>query len=289
MTSESAAQMTGGFGAASKTPHLFSLVAAFFRKDLKIFLSYKMALIMNLSSVIFIVPMFYFMGKLIGEAQPEALARFNYDYFGFLILGSGLLEIFTVTSFTQSSKLREAQMMGTLEAMLTTKLSLTKVVVFSSTFPVTNSLVRFLLKMAVAIFLFGMGVSRADWLAAALVLLACLVTYIGIGMFLSAFVLVFKKGEPLSAILNYATLLFGGVYFPVEYLPGWLQPLGWAIPATHAIEGARAAILTGAPLSELGGAFAGMGLVSLAMFPLGYLTLKWAYKYARERGTLSDY
>ncbi|GAB4304394.1 MAG: ABC transporter permease [Myxococcota bacterium] len=271
--------------------HINSLTAAlsFFRIDMKILFSYKVALVMHAASIFFIVPMFYFMGRLVSDAHPAALARFNNDYFGFLLLGSGLLDIFTITSYTQSEKLRSTQVMGTLEAIIMTRLSVTKMVLFSSLFPVVYSLARFLLKLFIAVFIFGMKVDSANWFAAILILLACLITYAGIGIFLSAFVLVFKRGEPVSYALNYFTLLLGGVYFPVEYLPDWLRPIGWLIPATHAIEGARSAILSGASLSEMGGVFLGLGAVALVMFPLGTLTLNRAFAYARRRGTLSDY
>jgi hypothetical protein len=38
---------------------------------------------------------------------------------------------------------------------------------------------------------------------------------------------------------------FSAVFYPVSVLPGWLQPVSLAIPATHVFEGMRAALLDG--------------------------------------------
>jgi lipooligosaccharide transport system permease protein len=47
--------------------------------------------------------------------------------------------------------------------------------------------------------------------------------------------------------------LFSGTFFPVDRLPGWVQPVTWASPLWHGTELARAAALGGgAPLPALG-------------------------------------
>ncbi len=38
---------------------------------------------------------------------------------------------------------------------------------------------------------------------------------------------------------------FAAVFYPVAILPGWLQPVSLAIPATHVFEGMRAALTEG--------------------------------------------
>jgi lipooligosaccharide transport system permease protein len=37
--------------------------------------------------------------------------------------------------------------------------------------------------------------------------------------------------------------LFSGTFFPVEQLPGWMQPVAWATPLWHTVEAARALTL----------------------------------------------
>ena len=47
--------------------------------------------------------------------------------------------------------------------------------------------------------------------------------------------------------------LFSGTFFPVDRLPGWMQPLAWVSPLWHGTELARAAALgRWEPLAALG-------------------------------------
>jgi lipooligosaccharide transport system permease protein len=40
-------------------------------------------------------------------------------------------------------------------------------------------------------------------------------------------------------------MLFSGTFFPIEQLPGWMQPIAWATPLWHGVEACRA-VATGA-------------------------------------------
>lgn len=48
-------------------------------------------------------------------------------------------------------------------------------------------------------------------------------------------------------------MLFAGTFFPVDQLPGWLQPVAWATPLWHAVDACRALVLgTATPGPVLG-------------------------------------
>ena len=50
------------------------------------------------------------------------------------------------------------------------------------------------------------------------------------------------------AILRFAIIpmfLFSGAFFPIEQLPGWLQPVAWVTPLWHGVELCRGAVLGG--------------------------------------------
>ena len=51
-----------------------------------------------------------------------------------------------------------------------------------------------------------------------------------------------------SAILRFGIIpmfLFGGAFYPIAQLPGWLQPVAWITPLWHAVELTRGAIAGG--------------------------------------------
>jgi ABC-2 type transport system permease protein len=76
---------------------------------------------------------------------------------------------------------------------------------------------------------------------------------------------------------------FSGVYYPISTLPDWLQPLAWSLPTTYIFEGMRAVMIGGAlDWRLLGGAL----ILDLVYIALGYAIFLWAFRRARERGTL---
>jgi ABC-2 type transport system permease protein len=74
-----------------------------------------------------------------------------------------------------------------------------------------------------------------------------------------------------------------GVWYPVATLPGWLQPVAWALPTTHVFEGMRALVIGGAFRWDLLGSAFALNLVYLA---LGFGAFLAAFAGARERGQL---
>ena len=74
-----------------------------------------------------------------------------------------------------------------------------------------------------------------------------------------------------------------GVYYPVATLPGWLQPVAWALPPTHVFEGMRSLVIDGIFRGDLMVSAVAINLLyiagSLAVFLFGF-------RRARERGQL---
>lgn len=69
------------------------------------------------------------------------------------------------------------------------------------------------------------------------------------------------------------SVLMSGFVFPIEAIPGWLQPVAWSLPMTYFVEAIRGLTLKGASIADLGhdylalAAFmVGLTLASLARF-----------------------
>ena len=51
--------------------------------------------------------------------------------------------------------------------------------------------------------------------------------------------------ESLVWLAIFAIAPVSGIYYPIAVLPGWLQPLAWALPSSHVFEGMRAVMIEG--------------------------------------------
>lgn len=105
-----------------------------------------------------------------------------------------------------------------------------------------------------------------------------------IGLMVSALVLRYGMGaESIAWAAIFAIAPLCGIYYPIATLPTWLQPLSWALPASHVFEGMRAVLL--------GHNFQMADFIYPLLLNIGYLALGIglflaALHKARERGSL---
>lgn len=82
-----------------------------------------------------------------------------------------------------------------------------------------------------------------DWTALPglmVVLAVSSLAFIGLGLIAAVLPVISpERGAEATNILQGVLLLISGVYYPVEVLPAWLQPLSHLSPATYALRAAR--------------------------------------------------
>jgi ABC-2 type transport system permease protein len=81
-------------------------------------------------------------------------------------------------------------------------------------------------------------------------------------------------------------LLISGVYYPIEVLPAGLQPLARVSPATYVLEGMRAAILEGSPVTELWPFIWPLLVAGVVAIPVGLRIFGMGEHYAKRTGKL---
>jgi ABC-2 type transport system permease protein len=142
----------------------------------------------------------------------------------------------------------------------------------------------FLLFCAVVLFI-GIHVQHANFAAAVSLLAIASISFIGIGMMTAVLPLISpEKGMQLGFIAQGLMLVVSGVYYPVSVLPGWMQWISKISPATYALRGDRASILSGAGL-----AWADVWpllVIGACSVPLGLAIFRTGERYAKRHGKL---
>lgn len=142
--------------------------------------------------------------------------------------------------------------------------------------------------LAVVSMFFQVDLSQANFLGMLLVVMAGSTSFVGLGMLAAVLPLLSpEKGLQMTNIIKAIVLLVSGVYYPIEVLPTWLQPLGRISPATFMLEGMRAALLDGAGgLALLSSAILPLLLTGAITIPLGLYVFTRAERYAKATGVL---
>ncbi|MGI9127852.1 MAG: ABC transporter permease [Roseomonas sp.] len=136
-----------------------------------------------------------------------------------------------------------------------------------------------------AFLLYGFGI----WtMGPVLVLYFAALMAMGWAVALGVTALILRHGAGAEALawgVLFGLAPFSAVFYPVSVLPGWLQPISLAIPATHVFEGMRAALLNGQlAWDHLAYAF-GLNLIWLGLAAWLFMA---QFQAARVRGALMN-
>ncbi|HID89092.1 MAG TPA: ABC transporter permease [Anaerolineae bacterium] len=141
--------------------------------------------------------------------------------------------------------------------------------------------------LGVVTMFFHLDLGRANLGGATAMLLAGSLSFIGLGIVASVLPLLFpERGAQMTNVVQAIFLLISGVYYPIEVLPAWIQPLARLSPATFVLEGMRAAVLEGAPTAALWPYLWPLLVAGTFAIPLGLWIFRVGERYAKRTGRL---
>lgn len=251
-------------------------------------MSYKFEFLLRLFNMLFNIMTYYFIAKMIGSAGEQFLKPYGGDYFSFVLIGMAFSGYLMVSLRSFSEIIRDEQMMGTLEAMLVTPTRTSTVVALSSLWNFISASFRVLVYLIVGILL-GVNMTKANIPGALLILVLTIICFSGIGILSASFIMLFKRGDPINMLFMGTSELFGGVLFPIEVFPEWLQMVSHAMPITYSVNGMRHALLQGYSWHELAPDLAMLGVFSFILLPLGLFVFEQSVKRVKAQGSLVQY
>lgn len=258
-------------------------------RDFRQTLSYKFAFLLDLASVFFSAATFYFVARLFDSGASPLLEEYGGSYFPFVLIGIAFATYQTtgLNSFAQS--LRQEQYMGTLESILVTPVRIPTFLAGSTLWDFIYASGEVLFYFILAFSAFSMQLPQANVGAALLSLVLTLTTFMGLGVLSAAFILRFKKGNPVAWVIATASELLGGVYFPTKILPEWLKSISDWVPMMHALTALRKTLLTNASVKDIQDHLVFLLVFTIVIWPVGVLAFKWALKKSQEDGSLGHY
>ena len=112
-------------------------------------------------------------------------------------------------------------------------------------------------------------------------------SFVGIGMLAAILPLLYiERGAQMTFVLQSCLLLVSGVYYSVEVLPPWMQVLSRLSPATYVLDGVRAGLVHGTPVSELLYDVWPLIVMGIVLIPFGLWAFGRAERYAKRTGKL---
>jgi len=269
--------------------NLFWKMGVLIRRDFLQELSYRLNFFLELMTIVFYASTFYFVSKLIPPEAANYLGRYEGDYFSFVLIGLAFSSFLNVSLNMLANAFRLEQMAGTLEALIATPTPIWVIILARVMWNLLYGGTQIAFYFIFGTVFLSASYSGANLAAIPVIILLSLAGFNALGLLSAAFILTFKRGNPISMALGFGSAFLGGVYFPVEVLPGVLQKIAAFIPITYVLRLMRDACIRGASFSDLAPDLILLTLLCVVLLPLSWIAFSFALRKARREGSLSHY
>jgi ABC-2 type transport system permease protein len=226
------------------------------------------------------------------------VAENNYQLTVKLIVGALLWNYLSRLYEEISMSIAYERWEGTLEYTFMAPVSRAVHLLGVSLFSLLNSIVTSIIVLLGLMLFTNLTLRGANLFGVLVVLAVSTVAFVGLGLFAAVFpVMSAERGAEATHIFQGSLLLISGVYYPIEVLPRWLQPLSALSPATYTLSACRklfgvgnssstAEHLAGAPLSAVSHELLILALMGAILLPLGLLVFVRIEAWAKKTGKL---
>jgi len=271
--------------------HALMAIAAIFRKDLQVFLSYPLNVIMRLvEPVMWLTPVYFMARSFQVDGVNIGLRAYTgtSDFIAYLVLGSLISSYVSAVAWGMGFALKNEMDTGVLESNWLTPVPVLVQLIGRSCFSIFLTTLNTL------------GVGLAIWLLfgfsfvgsigpALLVLLPLIVALYGFGFGLAGVVLLTNNANNIIDIVSNNITKLSGSEFPVTVLPRPLLAISLALPLTYAYDAIRGHLLHTETLLPFGTELLILVACMFVFFTLGYLVFRRIERRCRSIGTLSQH
>ena len=172
------------------------------------------------------------------------------NYFNFLAPGLMIMIVMMSVMTGIPEAISKEKEMGTFDGMLSAPISQLSVIVGKTAALCTRGLIQCVIILAIAIVLFGVTIQGSILLAFFMLLLG-IFSFIGIGI-----LAISLSGDQASStmivnLLMFPMMFLGGVFYPIQQMPWFMQAISQVIPLTYAADAMRKIMLLNAGVGDV--------------------------------------
>jgi ABC-2 type transport system permease protein len=265
-----------------------SKVLALVRANWLTALSYRVETFFSFAGLFIGVIPLYFVSHALQPMMAKAISSEAPEYFGFLIVGWVAFSFVNTAVTGLHGALSGEISTGSFEALLGTPTPIVSLLAGMTGQALSMNVIRAVVILTFGV-LFGVHIFWGSALTGLAILLLIILAYLPFGIFGAALVLAFRATGPLPTVILVGSALLGGVYYPTQSIPSWLERLSVLVPLKYGLKSLRRTLLDGAPLSA---SLPDLGVLSAMIivgFVLSLAAFSLALRYSKHAGTLAQY
>lgn len=167
-----------------------------------------------------------------------------------------------------------------------------------SLYSLINSVITSLIVLTGLVLFTNLTLRGANLVGVLIVVGVSTLAFVGLGLMAAVFpVMSAERGAEATHIFQGSLLLVSGVYYPIEVLPRWMQPLSAISPATYTLSACRKLFgvgmtgstserLAGAPLSAVSHELIVLAVMGAVLLPFGLWVFLKVEAWAKRAGKL---
>ncbi|MGH7443665.1 MAG: ABC transporter permease [Longimicrobiales bacterium] len=267
---------------------MFSKLTAYIRHDALTAASYKVRLLMSLGGLaVGAVPLYFVANALQPMMAPRIEGQGTY-YFSFVLIGLAAQQFVMAASDALPRAISEGLRTGTLEAVFVTRTHVAVIVSGMMSFRFLWAMLQAFVLIAVGL-LFGVTLAGGSLLPALFIVSLIAAAYVPFGLIAGALHLTFRSAGPLPLVIAAGSGLLGGVYYPTDVIPSWIQHVSALVPLTYGLRALRRMLLEGVGVQAVLGELMMLALLFFTLLALSVFVFHRALLHARRSGTLGQY
>jgi len=172
------------------------------------------------------------------------------NYFDFLAPGLMIMIVMMSVMTGIPEAISKEKEMGTFDGMLSAPISQISVIIGKTAALCTRGFIQCIIILAIAMILFGVTVQGSILLAFFMLLLG-IFSFIGIGI-----MAISMSGDQASStmivnLLMFPMMFLGGIFYPIQQMPWFMQDISKIIPLTYAADAMRKIMLLNAGIGDV--------------------------------------
>lgn len=204
--------------------------------------------------------------------EPLQLKQ-EFKYIDFLLPGILGMTIMTSSIYGAIAVNTRYRKNGVLRKVATTPMTKAEWVLSKVSYQIVVSFMSMTALVLVATLAFGVRI-HINILVILLVVTGSM-TFSGLGMIVARFVKDEEAAESAAGAINFPMMFLSGIFFPLEFMPAFLQVVAKAMPLYYLGQGLRDAMINGDMLAALGNS-AVIFILGVVVIAIGSVVSSWA-------------
>jgi ABC-2 type transport system permease protein len=138
-------------------------------------------------------------------------------------------------------------------------------------------------------FIFGVQLAKGNPVLLLLILLLVIPSIYGLGIAFGSLVIRFREANSMVFLVRGIFMVFCGLTYPLEVLPGWMKGIASLLPPTYAVRAIRAVVLADATFADISADLGKLAIFAIALPILGYVSFYFTERRSRRTGALGQY